>query len=193
MTKRSTTALALALACLSARAARPQSEQPSPKLSAMYGARQALEDRLTVVEQQVVPAGDVMPEDKFGYAPTGGAFAGVRTFGEQLKHVAASNWQIASKVLGEQPPAGTHDEIAPRSVRTKAEIMEYLRGSFASLHRAIATVDDTNLMTPIAGLTGTWQRTRLGLITDAIAHSSDHYGQIVEYLRANGIVPPASR
>ena len=71
--------------------------------------------------------------------------------------------------------------------------MEYLRGSFAILHRAVATVDERNLTSPIDGLTGTWQRTRLGLLVDAFAHSSDHYGQMVEYLRANGIVPPASR
>jgi hypothetical protein len=71
--------------------------------------------------------------------------------------------------------------------------MEYLRESFATLHRAVATVDDRNLMVPIDGLTGTWRRTRLGLLIDSLAHSSDHYGQMVEYLRANGIVPPASR
>ncbi len=158
-----------------------------------YTARDALDDRLRVIEQQVVPAAEAMPADRYAYAPTGGAFAGVRTFAEQVKHLAASNWQLGSKVLGVQPPAGTHDEIAPESVRTKAQILEYVRGSFDVLHRAIATVDEKNLMEPIPGRTGTWERTRLGLIIDALAHSSDHYGQIVEYLRANDIVPPASR
>src|SRR6185437_6417890 len=158
-----------------------------------YDLRQALEDRLVVIEQQVVPAAEAMPEGEYDYAPRGGAFAGVRTFGEQLKHLAAANWQLGSKALGVAPPSGTHDEEAPPSVRTKAEILTYLRGSFDCVHRAIATVDDRNLMEPIAGLSGTWQRTRLGLIVDALAHSSDHYGQIVEYLRANSIVPPASR
>lgn len=134
-----------------------------------------------------------MPDSEYGYAPKGGAFAGVRTFAQQLQHLAAANWQLGSKALGVDPPAETHDEEAPPSVRTKAEILDYLRGSFDCLHRAIATVDEKNLMDPLPGLSGTWQRTRLGLIVDALAHSSDHYGQIVEYLRANSIVPPASR
>ena len=166
---------------------------PQPPASPVYGSRQALDDRVSVVEQQVVPAAEAMPDTLYQYAPTGGAFAGVRTFAEQVKHLAASNWQIGSKILGEAPPAGTHDELAPVTVTTKAQIVAYVRGSFGCLRRAIGTVDDNNLMLPIAGLSGTWERTRLGLIIDAIAHASDHYGQIVEYLRANGIVPPASR
>ena len=171
----------------------PCQSPQSPRGSAVYDSRHALDDRVAVVEQQVVPAAEAMPESLYHYAPTGGAFAGVRTFGEQLKHLAASNWQIGSKVLGVAPPAGTHDEMGPPTVQTKAQIVEYLRGSFACLHRAIATIDESNLIRRIDGLSGTWERTRLGLIVDAIAHSSDHYGQIVEYLRANGIVPPASR
>jgi DinB family protein len=158
-----------------------------------YDLRQALEDRLVVIEQQVVPAAEAMPETNYDYAPQGGAFAGVRTFGEQLKHLAAANWQLGSKAMGVDPPSGTHDEQAPASVSSKAEILDYLRGSFACLHRAAAAIDQQNAMQPIPGLSGTWQRTRLGLIVDALAHSSDHYGQIVEYLRANSIVPPASR
>ena len=177
-------AIAVAAQSLSAQAAPP---------SAAYGVRQVLEDRLVVIEQQVVPAAEAMPEAEYGYAPKGGAFAGVRTFAEQLEHLAAANWQLGSKALGVDPPAGTHDEQAPPSVRTKAEILDYLRGSFDCLHRAVAAIDEKNELEPIAGLSGTWQRTRLGLIVDALAHSSDHYGQIVEYLRANSIVPPASR
>jgi uncharacterized damage-inducible protein DinB len=162
--------------------------------SAAYGARQALDDRVTVVEQQVVPGADAMPEKDYGYAPTGGAFTGVRTFAEQVKHLAAANWQLAARVLGEQPPSGTEAENAPPSVRSKAEIMEYLRGSFAILHRAITSVTDDNVAVPLDNGSGDpWHRQRLGLIIDAIAHSSDHYGQMVVYLRANGIVPPASR
>jgi len=176
--------IAVAAPCQAPRAA------PTPTA---YDARHALDDRVSVVEQQVVPAAEAMPDSLYGYAPTGGAFGGVRTFGEQLKHLAASNWQIGSKVLGAAPPAGTHDEMAPPTIKTKAQIVAYVRGSFDCLHRAIATIDERNLMQPIDGLTGTWERTRLGLLVDAIAHASDHYGQIVEYLRANGFVPPASR
>jgi uncharacterized damage-inducible protein DinB len=148
---------------------------------------------VTQVEQLVVPAADALPEEQYAFAPAGGEFRGVRTFAEQVKHLAAANWQLGSRAAGETPPAGTHDEIAPESIRTKAQIMEYLRGSFACLHRAAAASAGGKLVEPIEGTSGTWQRTRLGLLIDAIAHSSNHYGQMVVYLRMNGIVPPASR
>jgi DinB superfamily len=189
MVNRRKTAFTMTLLLTCSSMAMSQSSKPAEP----YSARQALDDRITVVERQVVSGADAMPEDKYGFAPTNGEFAGVRTFAEQVKHAAAANWQLGSKVLGEEPPAGTKNETAPESVKTKAEIMAYLRGSFACLHRATATVNEKNLAEPIKGLSGTWQRMRLGLLIDAIAHSSDHYGQMVEYLRMNGIVPPESR
>jgi hypothetical protein len=116
----------------------------------------------------------------------------VRTFGGQIKHLAAANYQIGAKILGE-PPHREHDEEAPNMVRTKAEILEYLQGSFAYLHHAMAVITEDTFLQPIPGAKGVWQRTRLGLAVDAVAHCYDHYGQIVEYLRLNGVIPPASR
>jgi hypothetical protein len=162
-------------------------------MPAAYGPRQVLEDRIATIEGELVPAAEAMPEEKYGFAPISGEFAGVRTFAEQVKHLAAANYQLGSKALGEQPPQGTKNETAPASVRSKAEILQYLRGSFACLHRAAAAINEKNLTEPVPGLSGTWQRTRLGLVIDALAHASNHYGQMVEYLRMNGIVPPASR
>jgi len=71
--------------------------------------------------------------------------------------------------------------------------MEYLRGSFAHLRKAVNSIDTANEVEPIPGIKGVWEKTRLGAAVDAIAHTYDHYGQMVEYLRMNGIVPPASR
>jgi hypothetical protein len=152
-----------------------------------------LDEWVTNIEQLLVPAADAMPEEKYFFAPRNGEFTGVRTFAEQVKHLAAANYQLGSRILGEAPPAGTKGEAAPETVRTKAEIMVYLKGSFACLHRAAASVDERNTVEPLPGTKGTWQRTRLGLLVDALAHSSNHYGQMVEYLRMNGIVPPESR
>ncbi|HKD63687.1 MAG TPA: hypothetical protein VKB40_06605 [Candidatus Acidoferrales bacterium] len=97
---------------------------------------------------------------------------------------------MGAAALGEEPPAGTQNESAPDSVRTKAQIVEYLRGSFACLHRATVAINEENMSEPVAtkGV-----RTRMWLLIDSVAHSSNHYGQMVEYLRMNGIVPPASR
>jgi uncharacterized damage-inducible protein DinB len=166
------------------------------KPAAHLGAGQVLDLMVANAEREIVAAADAMPEDKYSFVPTGGEFKGVRTFAEQVKHLAAANYQLGARILGEKPPAGTvgaKSESAPDSVKTKAEIMEHLKGSFAYLHKAVGTVDERNILEPIQGASGTWQKTRLGLAVDAIAHSYDHYGQMVAYLRANGIVPPASR
>ena len=159
-------------------------------------------------EEDVVPAADAMPEDKYGFTPTAGKFEGVRTFGEEVKHLAATNYILASAVLGEKTPHGERNEKAPDSFKSKSEIIEYLKRSFAYLHRAAASIEDTNQTRTIgADRSASWlaetygseapgafkDRTRPGLIVDALCHSWDHYGQIVEYLRMNGIVPPASR
>ena len=160
---------------------------------ALDGAAEILDQRLSTIEKEVVPAAEAMPEERYSFAPTAGEFAGVRTFAEEVKHLAAANWQLGAPAVGEDPPAGTKDEAAPESVRTKAQILDYLKGSFACLHRAVAASAGEKLIEPIVGTKGTWQRTRLGRLIDAFAHASNHYGQIVEYLRMNGIIPPASR
>lgn len=144
---------------------------------------------VTNTEQLVVPAADAMPESKYSFAPSNGEFSGVRIFAEQVKHLAAANYQLAAATLGEEPPAGTDHETAPDTVKTKAQIMEYLKGSFASLHRAAAAISESNMNDPISSK---GNRTRLLMLIDAVAHSSNHYGQMVVYLRMNNIVPPAS-
>ena len=166
-------------------AARAQTERQAPG--------RVLDAWVSIVEKLVIPAAEALPESRYAYSPSDGEFQGVRTFAGQVKHLAAANYQLGARILGEDPPAGTRGESAPESVRTKAEILEYARGSFAVLHRAAAEIDETNLLEPIPGAANAEQKTRLGLLVDALVHASNHYGQIVEYLRGNGIVPPASR
>jgi uncharacterized damage-inducible protein DinB len=147
------------------------------------------------MEEHVVSAADAMPADKYGFAPTDGEFKGVRTFGKQLKHLAATNHILASAALGEEPAVDAGDEVGPESVRTKAEIREYLNSSFAHLTRAVDAIGDTRVpvkSSPISPLSAD-AVTRIALIVEALVHDFDHYGQMVEYLRMNGIVPPASR
>ncbi len=83
---------------------------------------------VTNTEQLVVPAADAMPEGKYSFAPSNGEFSGVCTFAEQVKHLAAANYQLAAGTLGEEPPAGTDHETAPDSVKTKAQVTDYLKG-----------------------------------------------------------------
>jgi uncharacterized damage-inducible protein DinB len=154
---------------------------------------QVLDRTVTNMEHEFVPAAEAMPEDKFGYAPTAGEFKGVRTFGEQIKHVAAVNYIFGAAILGEKVPVDVGDESGPAAMKTKAEILKYLKESFVYVHKAVQTINDKNLVEPVKSPFGEGSVTRLGLATSVAGHGFDHYGQMVEYLRMNGIVPPASR
>src|SRR5262249_7831200 len=129
------------------------------------------------------------------FAPTAGEFAGVRTFAQQVKHLAANNYRMAAGMLGQNATPDQEAETGPDNVRSKAQIVDYLKGSFVALHRSVATVNAKNGVMPVfpARAGAVRQNTRIQFAVDAVAHSYDHYGQIVEYLRMNGIVPPASR
>src|SRR5262249_42092583 len=153
----------------------------------------ALQTLVSSTEKLLVGVANEMPADKYDFIPAGGEFRGVRSFGKQLKHAAAVQYLVANSILGEPVNADMSDERGPDAIRTKADVIGYLQGSFDALHRAAATVDDRNAFAPIPGVFGSAPATRAGLIAGALAHSSNHYGQVVEYLRMNGIIPPASR
>lgn len=154
---------------------------------------QILDRTIANTEEEFVPAAEAMPEDKFGFAPTNGAFKGVRTFGEQVKHVAAVNFELAAAILEEKPPRDINAEAGPASITSKTEIIKYLKDSFAYVHKAIATINEGNLTGKVRSPFGEGKVTRLGLACSFSWHAYDHYGQMVEYLRMNGIIPPASR
>jgi DinB superfamily len=145
-------------------------------------------------------AAEAMPEDKYGFRPampskpTEPAAFGptdLRTFAEQVKHVACSNFAFASELDGKIPPADC-DKGGPSPAKTRAELLTYLRNSFAAMNNSLNAVTSKNMYEPIEGPYG-GPNTRLGLAGLAIWHVADHYGQLVMYLRLNGIVPPASR
>ncbi len=157
--------------------------------------KRGLQVLLKLTERVLVLTADAMPADKYGFAPTDGEFNGVRTFGQMVKHLSATNYILAAAALGEEPPADAGDELGPEAVRTKAEILSYLNGSFAQLHKAIEAIGDKSVpvkASPISPLKGA-EVTRLALVVESLVHAFDHYGQMVEYLRMNGVVPPASR
>jgi uncharacterized damage-inducible protein DinB len=157
----------------------------------------AIDREISIIEKELVEAAEAMPEGKFDFSPeklnvSGSDYKGVRTFGQQLKHVAASNYLIWSPITGEKAPNTVNDGKGPDNMTAKADIIKYLKDSFAFGHKAVATLNDSNLVQPITR-NNKPPTTRLFLATFAPAHAFDHYGQIVEYLRMNGIVPPASR
>jgi len=157
---------------------------------------QILEFILRFQEQRLIDVAEAMPAEKYSFAPRQGAFNGVRTFAEQLKHIAADNYLLGAGVLGEKTPGDVGlGESGSNQVRTKPEIIAYLKESFAYMLRAAASIDDakTPIPTPEISPWPDGTATRLGVVIEACVHTWDHYGQLVEYLRMNGIVPPASR
>ena len=148
---------------------------------------------LSGVEKEVVSGAEAMPEDKFNFAPTQGEFKEVRTFAQQVKHIAAVNYMFGAAILGEKPPVALGSENGPDNITTKADVVKFLKDSFAYLHKALNTLDANNLLVQIQSPFGSNKITRLALTNIALSHPFDHYGQMVEYLRMNGIVPPASR
>ena len=160
---------------------------------AQLGVNQALDYWASNVETRVVSAAEAMPEEKYSFAPTDGEFTGVRTFREQVKHLSACNYRMAAYILKQKPTPDQEAERGPDDIQTKEQVVTYLRGSYAALHHALASVTRDNLVETLAAGPGPVVRTRLQIATLALNHANDHYGQIVEYLRMNGIIPPASR
>ncbi|HKV25235.1 MAG TPA: DinB family protein [Candidatus Acidoferrum sp.] len=151
-------------------------------------------------EYEMRSAAEAMPENKYSYRPAPGMFknqkpefgpAEVRTFAEQIKHVACSNFAFSAEFDGKTPPARC-DLGGPSPAKTKAELLAYLRDSFAALEKSLAATNEKNMFDPIEGPYA-GPTTRLNLATVAVWHVADHYGQLVIYLRENSIVPPASR
>ena len=157
---------------------------------------QAQEELLNLFEQEFMGVAQAMPADKYGFAPTaatfapsqGAKFAGVRTFAQEISHVTTANYYFASKILGEKMPV---DPKSIDSLTTKDQLLKAAADSFAYAHKALATITPENAYTTIAGVDGL--HTRSVVASFISAHGYDHYGQMVEYLRMNGIVPPGSK
>jgi hypothetical protein len=177
--------LVCCLALATTLVARSQAPAPAkPAVGTPVPPAQIYDKLLTTVEKEFVSAADAMPDDKFDFAPTQGEFKGVRTFGEQVKHVTEANLYYF------------HDPATPLTdirasidkLKTKAEIMQALKDSLAQAHTFVNAITPEN-----AFITTASGSTRAGMAAAGTAHMLDHYGQMVEYLRMNGIVPPASR
>ena len=158
-------------------------------------AAKVFETQLSNMEREFVPLVEAMPADKFGFAPTSGAFQGVRTFAAQSKHVAFVLYQVSAALLGEKNPSGGgKDENGPADLQSKGEVVKYVKDAFAYAHKAVATITNDNVMQETADpFNEKSKRTRMDSAGILIWHSFDHYGQMVEYARMNGVIPPASR
>ena len=148
-------------------------------------------DTLKFAEGSFLGVAEAMPEDKYDYIPTAGKFDDARSFGEQVKHVACAQFAFFNEFEGKKPPddceRGGHD-----SAKTKAELIKYLKDSFDYSNRVLATLTPQNAVDRIEGRYA-GPNTKVGISVISVWHMTDHYGQLVEYLRMNGIVPPMTQ
>ncbi len=148
-------------------------------------------------ERLMTGAAEAMPAEKFDFNPAslnipGATFKDVRTFAVLIKHTASSNFAFWSAVTGEPLPPNIKGTNGPEELKTKAEIIQFLKDSFALGHRAAKMLTAENSLENVKFVLGNQQAPRLYYATNAVIHCGDEYGQMVEYLRMNGIVPPAS-
>jgi hypothetical protein len=150
-----------------------------------------LNQQLSFVEKEFVDAADAMPEDKYSFVPMNefpnGNFRNVRNFAQQVLHVAGGNYLLFGAILPDESRPTT-----PAATASKAEIMSYLRNSFVFAHKAISTITPDNMLMPVRRAPNQFAGTNLEIAVFGCSHATDIYGQIVEYLRMNGIVPPAT-
>jgi uncharacterized damage-inducible protein DinB len=146
------------------------------------------------VEGEIGSLAEAMPADKYNFAPTAGEFKTVRTFAQQMSHIATVIYEVSAASLGEKTPVATGaNENGPASLKSKEAIVDYLKGSFALAHRAANALTPANMMDLVDSPFGDGKTTRLNLVSIIAWHSFDHYGQSVVYARMNGVIPPASR
>jgi uncharacterized damage-inducible protein DinB len=170
----------------------PQAEKPKPKMATPnvpISPSVSLNAVLGLLEKEVVSAADAMPAEKFDFAPSGqGEFTGVRSFGAQVKHLAEANYEF----FDDWGLTGAVDSKTIEALKTKDDIMKALRDSFKFAHAAVDSITPENAFLSLAQ-PEQYKSTRASIAAFCMAHMMDHYGQMVEYLRMNGIVPPASR
>jgi DinB family protein len=178
----------------------PQHRPTAAELSRDETPAKAIMRTFEFQEYDIRSAAEAVPEDKWDFRPSPGMFksekpefgpAEVRTFREQVKHVACSNFGFAAELDGVTPPAGC-DKDGPSPAHTKVELLTYLRDSFTALKKSLNAISVRNMFDPIEGPYA-GPNTRLGLAEICVWHNADHYGQMAIYLRLNGIVPPSSR
>jgi uncharacterized damage-inducible protein DinB len=196
MMKQMVVALALAACCMTGASAQ-MANAPKIAPGTMIEPAKTFGDMLSAFEEEMMGVAKAMPAEKYGFAPSAAIFAssqkpdylspdnkGVRSFGAMVAHIAQANYFFGSQISGTKPDT---DVKAIGSLTDKDQLVAALAGSFAFVHKAIGTLTAQNAFESVKGT-----QTRASLAGFVVAHGFDHYGQLVEYLRMNGIVPPAS-
>jgi hypothetical protein len=187
-------AAVLTIALCTVVAANAQMGQGAPKVApgTAIDPSKSMDASVTQLEKLITNAAEAMPADKYDFAPSAAIFIpgqkvkydGVRTFAQIITHTIQANYFFFGSIGGIKPEI---DVKAIGDLKSKDDILKALAATFAFAHKAVANVTTTNAFDSVRGL-----QTRATLFAAAIAHAEDEYGQAVEYLRMNAIIPPAS-
>lgn len=189
--------LALGMASLAFGQSQKGGESSSGATSTQVSPSESVNALLGLVEGQMMDLVRAMPAGRYDFAPVAPIFApsqrtdfaGVRTFGALAIHVAQANYGLGATINGTKPDV---DVAALASLKSKDQIVDALAASFVFVHKAVDTLTPDNafqrVSVPLPGPV-----TRSTLASFIAAHASNEYGQMVEYLRMNGIVPPGTQ
>ena len=172
---------------LTAVLAAPAFTAEAPSLAKVF------DGQLAGAEREIVALAEAMPADKYDFAPTHGQFAGVRNFREQVTHIASAMYTLSATAQGQKPSVDPgKDENGPANITTKEQAVQFLKDAFAAGHTAMLTLTPENQLDMVKNPFGSGERPRVSLLLTMLSHNFDHYGQMVEYARMNGVIPPAS-
>ncbi|MGC4052117.1 MAG: DinB family protein [Paludibaculum sp.] len=176
------------LACMLLALCGTLSAQNAPSVNRLYNGQ------FSSIERELVPLVEAMSESQMNFVPSQGEFKGARTFAQQATHVAAVIYAVAAKMIGEPNPIDMgKNENGPETLKTKADIVKFVKDAFAYGHKGLATLNGDNQLEMISSPFGDGKMPRGSAASILTWHSFDHYGQMAVYARLNGVVPPASR
>jgi uncharacterized damage-inducible protein DinB len=133
-------------------------------------------------KQDILRSADKMPEDKYAFKPTDT----VRSYGQVLAHVADGQYEFCGAAAGKQD-----EKNIEQTANTKAEIVAALKTAFAYCDSIYAGMTDAKAAEMIPAFGGA-KITRLSMLDFNVSHTMEHYGNLVTYLRIEGLVPPSS-
>ncbi len=183
--KRSALVFSILASSSSVLACAPEQAPPAETAAAPTQESQALVGSIAplyeMVKGYIIASAEQAPEEMYAYQPT----SEVRTFGQILGHVAMSQYWFCNGALGEGPEPEDYEAVTSKTV-----MVEALAAAFGHCAPAYA-MDDARAMEQVElwGETGT----RLWVLSYNLTHAWEHYGNLVTYLRANGLVPPSSQ
>jgi uncharacterized damage-inducible protein DinB len=147
---------------------------------------QAVKNGWNDAKRNMLGSAKVMPEAKYTFKPV----ETVRTFGQILAHVAGANYEFCAAARGEKAPfAEDHFE---KTAKTPADIVKALQDSVAYCDAAYNALDDAKAAEIIDGPFNGGKQARAASLMGNTSHNNEHYGNLVTYLRINGLVPPSS-